>query len=115
MHRPSDTAEFVRQDETAASIAIAVPDSPTEEISPDEQTEEPTTRRSDTFAGPVELLAQYMPLVLCEAPDPDEEEEEDDLDYLYDDEDEDLDDDLDEDLDEFEEEEEEFEEDDEEL
>ena len=36
MHRPTDTAEFAWRDETAASVATAVPDSPAEENSPDE-------------------------------------------------------------------------------
>lgn len=117
MHRPSEMAEFEWQNQTAAGIAIAVPESPAEdETNPEGPTEEPTTRRSEPFGMPVELLGQEIPLVLCEARDPDEEEgEEEDLDYLYDDEDDDVDDDLDEDLDEFEDEEEEFEDEDEEL
>ena len=112
MQRPSDMAEFEWQIETTSSTAVAIPESPAEETGPDE--EAPTTRRFDTFSGPVELLGQQIPQVLCDARDPDEEED-DDMDYLYDDEDEDLDDDLDEDLDEFEEEDEEFDEEDEEL
>lgn len=114
MHRLSDMAEFKWQNETTSSTAVAIPEPPAEEIMPDEETETPTTRRIDTFSGPVELLGRQIPQILCDARDPDEEED-DDMDYLYDDEDEDLDDDLDEDLDEFEEEEEEFDEEDEEL
>jgi hypothetical protein len=116
MHRPSDMAESEWQREMPACTVTAAPEPPAEEISPDEETEEPVTRRIHTFDGPIELVGHETPLFLCAAREPDEDEgEEDDMDYLYDDEDEDLDDDLDEDLDEFEEEEEEFEDEDEEL
>jgi hypothetical protein len=114
MHRSSDMAEFEWQAVTATSAAVVDPVPPAEKRDLDEPMETPRTRRVETFGGPVELLGQQIPQVLCDARDPDEDED-DDMDYLYDDEDEDLDDDLDEDLDEFEEEEEEFEEEDEDL
>lgn len=113
MHRSSDMAESEWQAVTATSAAVVDPASPVQERDVDEM-ETPRTRRFDSFGGPVELLGQQIPQVLCDARDPDEDED-DDMDYLYDDEDEDLDDDLDEDLDDFEEEEEEFEDEDEDL
>lgn len=111
MHRQS---ELEWLDIESGNVAVLVPESPAEE-DPGEEQEDPTSRRSNTFVGPVEFLGETFPLVLCDARDPDEEEDEDDLDYLYDDEEEDLDEDLDEDLEEFDDEEEEFEEEDEDL
>ena len=120
MHRLSDTVEVKWQDEPQATLVIEELASPAEELaSPAEESEEfseaPRSRRSDTFVGPMELLTQTMPMILCEAADPDEDEEDEDLDYLYDDDEDDLDDELDDDLDEFEDEEEEFEDEDDEL
>jgi len=113
MHRLSDTVEFKWQDEPQATLVIEEPTSVEEEA--EEPNETPRSRRSDTLMGPMELLTQTMPMVLCEASDPEEDEDDEDLDYLYDDDEDDLDDELDDDLDEFEDEEEEFEDDDEEL
>ena len=111
MHRLS---ELEWQSIGTGSVAVIVPESPAEE-NVGEETDEPMTRRANTFGGPVELLGEAFPLVLCDARDPDEEEDEDDLDYLYDDEEDDLDEDLDEDLEELEDEEEELEDEDEDL
>lgn len=111
MHRLSEL-DWPRVE--TGNVAVIVPESPAEQNT-GEETDEPTTRRANTFGGPVELLGEGFPLVLCDARDPDEDEDEDDLDYLYDDEEDDLDEDMDEDLEDFEDEEEEFEEEDEDL
>lgn len=112
MHRLS---ELDWQRFETGSIAVVVPESPAEAEPTEEEQAEPTIRRAVPTGGPVELMGEAFPLVLCDARDPDEEEDEDDLDYLYDDEDDDVDEDLDEDLEEFEDEEEEFEDEDEDL
>jgi len=96
------------------SVALLVPEVPTVD-DPQEEQEEPTIRRVHTIDGPVELLGEAFPLVVCDARDPDEDDDEDDLDYLYDDEDDDLDDDTDDDLDDFDDEDDEFDDDDDDL